>query len=681
MPTQDYIDCVLSLDNAGQAELLTGNKKYTGKPILTTETLQLLEAQKQNHKDYGKMLFDALFSDSNLMIGYRTTLNEAQGKKLRFHLEIPDNAQNANILNQLNWELLYDANAPKGAEYLSRSSDIIFSRQRNVQGIPARTANTETLKMLVVISCPNNLGEGYEELDREKLKNRFKETLDFLSGRIEYDILEKATRAEIRDALLSGGYQAVQFYGHGFKSKTSGETGLVLEKEDGTADFVDEKMFLTIFNGKELLLIVVMACYSGAMKNDDDPFSGLALGLVRQNHQTVIAMKRTIKITTADTFLKYFYKSLKTFDGVVDTAVGEAWLQLSINGDDEWSIPTLFMRLSDGRLWTEKKTTITISNGNVNHSNSGKTVIKDGIIGYFRKGKVVPIIGPGILKGILPSIFETTKHLAVKYGYPTYNPQTRHNDLPRIARFIGIQKGSLYLPHEQLIEFLKEELINRNNKNSNWMKKSLSEIIEGIAPDHFNEDEPHSILARMKLKTYITTNWDGFMHAALLENGYDAMRMRCKWRTKEKQDYEVSSPTKPIVYHIYGFDEEPTSLVLTEDDYLEFIRNISIDWKQSLNENERPRIPHYVQRELGSCMLLFLGFNLHDLDFRILFRGLVERVESGDDVDPKRMAVVLDDATSPQEIRQFIAGDAKKMDIELFEGSVQDFLIAVRDQL
>jgi len=680
MSAQDYVNCIVSLDNAGQAELLTGNKKYTGKPTLTNETLQLLESQKLNQKDYGKILFDALFSDSNLMIGYRTTLNEAQGKKLRFHLEISDNAPNANELNQLNWELLYDEKAPKGADYLSRSSDIVFSRKRNVQGIPALMSNADTLKMLVVLSCPKNLGESYEELDRVKLENKFKETLNFLSGRIEYKFLEKATRTDIRDEISNGDYQAVQFYGHGFRSRTGGETGLILEKEDGTADFVDEQTCLNLFKGKELLLVVLMACYSGTMRDDGDPFSSLALGLVRQNHQTVIAMKRTIKITTADTFLKYFYKSLKTFDGVIDTAVGEAWLQLSINGDEEWSIPTLFMRLPDGRLWTERKKQGVIVTNDKKLDN-GKNVIKEGIIGYFRKGKVVPIIGPGILKDILPSASELAKQLAIKYNYPNYTPQSQYNDLPRIARFVGIQRGSLYLPHEQLIEFLRVELLKRKNKSApNWMKKSLSEIIEDIATDHFDNDEPHAILAKMKLKTYITTNWDSFMYAALSENGQEPLRMRCKWKTKDKQDYEVSSPSKPLVYHIYGFDEEPASLVLTEDDYLEFIRNISIDWKQSINENERPRIPHYVQRELGSCMLLFLGFNLRDLDFRILFRGLVERVESGDDVDPKRMAVIqLDDATCPQEIRQFIASDAKKLDIEVFDGSVQDFLIAARD--
>jgi hypothetical protein len=677
MPTQNYFECSLTLENATQAKLTTqDDKSYTGNPTLTEETLQRLEAQRDSTKEYGATLFNALFSDG-LLTGYRNALNTAGTRKLRLRFEIPDNAPDANKLSQLNWELLYDTKAAKGEDFLSSSADIVFSRQRNIAGLLAGLGTPDTLKLLVVLSCPNNLNDNYETLDRVQLKARFDDALTPLSGRVTYEFLSQATRDDIRDKVRDGGYDGVQFYGHGYRDRSTNETGLILEKADGSADFVAEETCLDLFKGKELRLLCLMACYSGTMKNDDDPFSGLALRLVRQNHQAVIAMKRAIKITTADAFLKYFYKYLKSFDGVVDAAVGEAWLQLSINGDDEWSIPTLYMRLTDGRLWKERQGGTTPL-----PATNATGAIKDGIVNYFRKGKVIPIIGPGILKEVLPSPAEIGQYLADKYNYPADLRQSQYNDLPRVARFIGIQQG-LYFPHEQVIDYLKEQLLERKGKNlEQWGKKSLSDVINNIAADHFVPDEPHKILAELGLKTYITTNWDSFMCAALTEAGHDPLRVRCKWKTNVKQDYDVSSPEKPLVYHIYGADDEPTSMVLTEDDYLEFIRNISIDWKQIVTENERPRIPHYVQRELGSCMLLFLGFNLRDLDFRILFKGLVERVEGGDDVDPKRMAVVqLDDATTTEEIRQFIRNDANKMNIEVFPGSVKDFLVDIRTQL
>jgi hypothetical protein len=37
------------------------------------------------------------------------------------------------------------------------------------------------------------------------------------------------------------------------------------------------------------------------------------------------------------------------------------------------------------------------------------------------------------------------------------------------------------------------------------------------------------------------------------------------------------SPTEPLVYHLHGFDQVPPSLVLSEDDYLEFLVAIPRD--------------------------------------------------------------------------------------------------------
>ena len=46
---------------------------------------------------------------------------------------------------------------------------------------------------------------------------------------------------------------------------------------------------------------------------------------------------------------------------------------------------------------------------------------------------------------------------------------------------------------------------------------------------------------------------------------------------------------QPLVYHMHGFDEYPASLVLTEDDYLEFLVAILRD---KGNNNIDPTLPH-----------------------------------------------------------------------------------------
>ena len=59
--------------------------------------------------------------------------------------------------------------------------------------------------------------------------------------------------------------------------------------------------------------------------------------------------------------------------------------------------------------------------------------------------------------------------------------------------------------------------------------------------------------------------------------------------------------------------DDPNSLVLTEDDHLDFLVNVSRD---------PALIPGCLQQAFTATSLLFLGYRLSDLDFRVLLRSL-----------------------------------------------------------
>ena len=65
------------------------------------------------------------------------------------------------------------------------------------------------------------------------------------------------------------------------------------------------------------------------------------------------------------------------------------------------------------------------------------------------------------------------------------------------------------------------------------------------------------------------------------------------------------SKEQPLVYHLHGFDQYPESLVLTEDDYLEFLVAISSD----KGRNTDP-VPKPVREALVESSLLLLGHSL-----------------------------------------------------------------------
>jgi hypothetical protein len=60
-------------------------------------------------------------------------------------------------------------------------------------------------------------------------------------------------------------------------------------------------------------------------------------------------------------------------------------------------------------------------------------------------------------------------------------------------------------------------------------------------------------------------------------------------------------------------------LVLTEDDYLEFLVAISRDMSR-----ETDRIPKRVRQALADSSLILLGYDLHSWEFRTLFWGLIK---------------------------------------------------------
>ena len=152
-------------------------------------------------------------------------------------------------------------------------------------------------------------------------------------------------------------------------------------------------------------------------------------------------------------------------------------------------------------------------------------------------------------------------------------------------------------------------------------------MFAGVQPPDFRApDEPYALLADLRLPIYITTNYDDFMYEALADRGRAPQRAICPWYTTNRKEVQqanalfsekkVFNPdsTRPIVYHLHGHRSVPESLVLTEDDYIDFLVRISGD---------SALLPPIIQSSLTNKMLLFVGYSLADWTFRVIFRGLL----------------------------------------------------------
>lgn len=213
--------------------------------------------------------------------------------------------------------------------------------------------------------------------------------------------------------------------------------------------------------------------------------------------------------------------------------------------------------------------------------------------------KCTPFIGAGACAGTLPLGSEIAREWAGEYGYPLNDT----GDLARVSQFLALKDPI----------FPKEEIQTRFKK---------------VAPPDFTKpDEPHALLADLNLPIYITTNYDSFMYLALKNRQRDPKRELCRWNkiienetssvfgTKEDKADNGPTPANPLVYHLHGHYDNPQSLVLTEDDYLNFLVNLSTESQTVL--------PHAIRTALATTSLLFIGYSLSDWNFRVLFRGLI----------------------------------------------------------
>ncbi|HKI04290.1 MAG TPA: CHAT domain-containing protein [Thermoanaerobaculia bacterium] len=150
--------------------------------------------------------------------------------------------------------------------------------------------------------------------------------------------------------MADGGFHLLHFFGHG--QNRGGASALVMEDDQGRAQFVGEELLAEVFLGvRELRLVTLIACHGGA-PSSQDPFSGLAGRLVQRGLPAVVAMRRAVSVEDGHLFTNHLYGHLVQ-TGRADAAVNEARQQLYLANPRgiAWSSPVLYSRLTDGRLW------------------------------------------------------------------------------------------------------------------------------------------------------------------------------------------------------------------------------------------------------------------------------------------------------------------------------------------
>ena len=184
--------------------------------------------------------------------------------------------------------------------------------------------------------------------------------------------------------------------------------------------------------------------------------------------------------------------------------------------------------------------------------------------------------------------------------------------------------------------------------------------------------DPLLILAELPLPIYLTTSYHNFVEVALRQLGKQPRTEICRWHSGLEgrpsvfdDDYQPT-PEEPLVYHLHGLDTFPGSMVLTEDDYLEFLVAIS----QNVGRGADP-IPRRVRQAMADSSLLLLGYDLHSWDLRVLFWGLIKP-------RPLQQTSVSIQVRPGEVEREYLQKYLDEFEFKVYWGTIEQYLQELR---
>lgn len=608
---------------------------------------------------------------------------EREGVPLRLRLFMGPNAPE---LHNLHWEKLLD---PQHGTPLLTSGNIFVSRYlSSLDWSPVRLRRRGDLRALVVVANPDL--SAYPQLFPVDVVGELERTASSLGG-IAMTVLASegipalapAGVASLDNVVrhLREGYDILYLVCHG----TLGEGGPVLWLEDdaGQVELATGNELVTRLRELSTLprLVVLASCQSAGQRDEAHPGVGGALSalgprLAEAGVPAVLAMQGNISMDTIAEFMPLFFQELQA-DGQVDRAVAVARGAVSTRPD--WWMPALFMRLKTGRIW------YTPGFGEAQQDQRKWRALLTSI----HQGRCTPILGPDLTESLFGSRREIARRLAERHRFPM--AAHSREDLPQVTQYLAVDQDPNFL-----LTALPRNLYDELQRRFDLPAELTDVVIEELPPDELmgfldrlmcaavtkqrqqpDRVEPYQVLAGLPLPVYITTSWNNLLAEALVAAGKEPKVAICRWYEgaeslpdvyDENRGY-VPSEREPLVYHLYGHISDLDSLVVTEDDYFDYLIGIT---------KNKDLIPEDVRSSLVNSALLFLGFRLDDWNSRILFRSLMSSEGRG---RRRRFANVAaqilpdeDRIEEPERVRRYLDEYFEDANITIYWGSVDDFV-------
>lgn len=658
---------------------------------LSEAALQALNELDPGSEGYGKQLFSSLFSDPEVLSEFRAAMavTESGGVALRIRLVIDAASPE---LHRLRWEAL--RNPDTGARLFTGERNY-FSRYISTPVYhPLARRPKSSLSALVALANPSDLanwspgGRALPPVDVAGEERRIRAALHGIS----VDVLRRDGEAAggyvglqtITDALRAKSHDILYVVCHGTLAER--EPRLFLEKPDGTADAVSGVAFaerLTELRSYPRL-VVLASCQSAGegdagRSTDAGVLAALGPRLAEAGIPAVLAMQGDVTMTTVERFMPAFFSELAE-SGQIDRAAALA-RGATRDRPDAWT-PVLFMRLKGGGIWYQRS---------VETAAESFTDWRP-LVGEIVGGNCTAILGPGLLDPFVGTRWELARKLAEAYAYPL-SPYERE-DLPEVAQYAAVE-GNKYDVDSEIIARMCDELQSRfrdvltdeartvsirrqsDEKRAYWFDELMRQAWRHRCRSEGTE--AHQVLAQLPFATYLSANVDDLMGAALAQQpgrAADVEVFRRKGTTSSLDSLFDRNPRhaptidRPLVYHLFGKASVKKSLVTTQDNYFDALIAMA----------EHGGLPQAVRNALTENPLLFIGFQVDDWSFRVLFRFLMNQEAVASLADFTHVAVQIDPEEqrfeNPRAVKRYLAKYLEKRNpvrFSIYWGKAQDF--------
>ena len=630
---------------------------------------------------YGRLLTKSLFTDNEMNVGFGTAIEAVNAQtQLRLRLNIHPRAPR---LQSLRWETLRHPtlDVPLALDKNNLLSRYVVSNDSRFE--PPLTKSS--LSALIAVAAGSDLDQWqFAPVDVQAETDRARRAL----GPIPITVLHESGPVTLDRlvAALADGPAIVYLVAHGVLAADG--PYLMLQGDDGKVKrAAGSELVSRLWESRERPRLIVLASCESAGSGQvatSDPAGAeidrtaaqVALGprLAETGVAGVVAMQGDVSIPSAETFIAELFRRLDAH-GVVDLAVAEA--RDTIRNAADWWAPALFMRYRTGRLWYP-------TGFGAEDFEKWET-----LVGAIKQGDCTAVLGPDLTEPLVGTRRAIARRLADEYNFPL-SPSER-DDLPQVAQYVATAKDRNLLLKalpKTLFDTLKERFAltpdlcatDFDTLRPPDALRRLDEALRVAAAEYVRRPgavEPHQVLAGLPIPLYISTSPDSLLMDALASANRPPTEEVCRWyqNSEAKQTLGEAKPAfspdrnHPLVYKVFGDLSDLDSLVVTEDAHFRFLRGIG--------EN-RDFVPDSVRSALVSSSLLFLGFRPDDWNFRVLYRGLIEREGQAASELFTHVAAQLDPEQGPigdaDRARKYLEMYFQKAHIDIFWGSVEDFL-------